>query len=190
MGACSSSDDNNSTDAGGTNGGADGNTSGADAMAGACFDFSLDPDTPLAIDGTFVATSETWKRPDDAGEVCPAAGLSSTDVPFVAFSFCNTDSAAHTFDFEMLTDTGPNGEAPLDDAYLVLYSGQDIPSDPLVCLAANDNIPGALTTNDSEILGITVAAGEAITVVGTAFDFVPANDVGTGYYILVVTNAD
>jgi hypothetical protein len=183
-GACSS-DDKATAD-----GGAAAVDSAPAADAGSCFDFSLDPDIPLAIDGTFVDGSETWFRPDDGGEVCPASGLSTSEVPFVAFSFCNTDSAPHTFDFEMITDDGPGGEAPLDDTYLVLYTGQGIPADPLACLAANDNIPGALTTNDSEILGITVPAGGAVTVVGTAFDFAPAQDVGTGYYILVVTNAD
>tara|TARA_R110002096_G_scaffold143328_1_gene299084 strand:+ start:39862 stop:40491 length:630 start_codon:yes stop_codon:yes gene_type:complete len=161
-----------------------------DAAPSTCFDFSLDPGIPLAIDGTFIAASETWLRPDDGGEVCPASQLSASEVPFVAFSFCNTDTVPHTFDFEMITDDGPNGELPLDDAYLVLYTGQEIPSDPKACLAINDNIPKALNTNDSEILGVTVPAGGAITVVGSAFDFAPADDVGTGYYILVVTSAE
>ena len=187
-GACSGSD-GGSADAGAV-ATVDGAISTADAAPSTCFDFSLDPDIPLAIDGTFVASSETWLRPDDGGETCPASGLSAREVPFVAFSFCNTDSVAHSFDFEMLTDDGPNGELPLDDAYLVLYTGEGIPANPQACLAINDNIPKALTTNDSEILGVTVPAGGAITVVGTAFDFTPASDVGTGYYILVVTSAE
>ena len=32
--------------------------------------------------------------------------------------------------------------------------------------------------------------GGAITMVGTTFTFAPNEDVGTGYYVLVVTNAD
>lgn len=184
-GACSGSD-GGSADAGVAT--VDSGQPAADA--GPCFDFSLDPDIPLAIDGVFEATSETWSRPDDGGDTCPAEGLSTTDVPFDAVSFCNTDSVAHTFEFEMINDDGPNGELPLDDPFLVLYTGQGIPADPQACLAINDDIPDALTAKTSEILGVTVPAGGAITVVGTSFDFAPASDVGTGYYILVVTSAD
>jgi hypothetical protein len=186
-GACSGSD-SESSDSGVAPGDSAPDT--ADAAPSTCFDFSLDPDLPLAIDGAFEASSATWLRPDDGGDVCPASGLSTAEVPFVAFSFCNTDSVSHTFDFEMITDDGPNGELPLDDAYLVLYTGEGIPAAPQACLAINDNIPNAITTNDSEILGVTVPAGGAITVVGTSFNFTPASDIGTGYYILVVTSAE
>ena len=48
---------------------------------------------------------------------------------------------------------GPGGEAPLDDAYMVLYDGETLPADHTQCLLANDDIEGALDSGDSEILG-------------------------------------
>ena len=57
-------------------------------------------------------------------------------------------------------------------------------------MPATDDIPEALNVKDSEILDVTVPAGGAITVVGTTFTFDPNDGTGTGYYILVVTNAD
>ncbi len=189
--ACSGGDESPSVDAGTTVDGS--STSNPDAGTSPCFDFSLDPDAPLAIDGTFIATSEVWRRPNDEPAVCPATALlptSSAQVPFVAFSFCNNTTAEHTFEFEMLSDDGPSGEPPLDDPYLFLYTGEGIPTDSLQCLAVNDDIPNALEAKTSEISGITVPAGGAITVVGTTFTFAPNEDVGTGYYILVVTNTD
>ena len=165
----------------------------ADSGPLTCFEFSLDPNVPLAIDGTFVATSPLWRRPHDEPEVCPATALLPTDkaqVPFVAYAFCNKDSKAHTFNFEMLADTGPKGETPLDDPYLVLYDGQQIPADAKQCKAINDNIPDTLNVNDSEILGISVPPGGAITMVGTTWTFDPTDGTGQGYYVLVVTVAD
>jgi hypothetical protein len=179
-----------------------GNGAGEDAGAGPpdaglppleCFDFSLDPDIPLALDGTFSAESPLWRRPHDDPPICPATALlpeSAAQVPFVAYAFCNTDSAPHFFDFQMLAQDGPSGEAPLDDPYLILYDGIGIPADPLQCLAVNDDIPDALEAADSEILGSEVPAGGAITVVGTTYTFDPTDGTGTGYYILVVQNAD
>jgi hypothetical protein len=180
--------------AGGTSVGA-GGTGGAGGGGGTleCFDFSNDSDIPLAIDGTLVASSPTWKRPHDDPEVCPATALlpdTAAEVPHVVYAFCNNDSVPHTYDFEMLAQDGPNSEPALDDPYLFLYEGVGINSDPLQCLAVNDDIPMALDAKDSEILGVTVPAGGAITMVGTTFTFDPGDGTGTGYYILVATNAD
>ncbi len=158
-----------------------------------CFDFSDDPDLPLAIDGAFVATSPTWRRPHDDEPVCPATALlpdGAAEVPFVVYAFCNRDSVPHTYDVEWLAQDGPGGEPPLDDPYLVLYDGIGIPSDPRQCLAVNDDIPDALDAKDSEILGVTVPAGGALTIVGTTYTFDPTDGTGTGGYIMVVTNAD
>jgi len=171
-------------------------TDGAAADAPAplkCFDFSLDPGVPLAIDGVFGASSPLWRRPHDDAPVCPATALTpagKADVPFVAYAFCNKDTAPHTFDFEMLAQTGPKGEPPIDDPYLFLYTGQGIPANPLQCLAVNDDIPDALDVKDSEITGVTVPPGGAITMVGTTFTFDPTDGTGTGYYILIVTVND
>ncbi len=158
-----------------------------------CFGFSLDPNIPLAIDGTFTKTSPLWRRPHDEPPVCPATVLlppTKATVPFVVYAFCNKDTKAHTFDFEMLSQAGPKGEPALDDPYLFLYSGQGIPADPLQCLAVNDDIPNALTSKDSEITGVSVPPGGAITVVGTTVTFSPKDTTGQGYYILVVTVND
>jgi hypothetical protein len=158
-----------------------------------CFELSLDPSIPLAIDGTFDKASPRWQRPHDDPAVCPATALlpqGKALVPLVVYAFCNKDSKPHTFDFEMLAQKGPNGELPLDDPYLILYDGQGIPVDPLKCRAVNDDIPNALTSKDSEITGIEVPAGGAITVVGTTVTFSPQDNTGQGYYILVVTAND
>ncbi|MBW2526933.1 MAG: hypothetical protein JRI23_22315 [Deltaproteobacteria bacterium] len=158
-----------------------------------CWEFSNNPSEPLAVDDTFVATSPTWQRPHDDPPVCPATALlppTAAEVPFVAYAFCNNDTVPHVYDFEMLAQDGPSGETPLDDPYMFLYQGIGIPSDPLQCLAVNDDIEGALNTKDSEILGVTVPAGGAITVVGTTFTFDPNDGTGQGYHIVVVSNAD
>lgn len=158
-----------------------------------CFELSLDPNTPLAIDGTFSASSTLWRRPHDDPAVCPATALlpeTAASVPYVAYAFCNKDTKAHKFNFEMLAYEGPGKEAPLDDPYLLLYTGKGIPADALNCLAVNDDIPDAIDAKDSEITGITVQPGQAITMVGTTFTFDPKDGTGAGYYVLVVTIAD
>ena len=158
-----------------------------------CFPFSDDPDIPLAIDGTFDADSELWRRPHDEEPVCPATGLLPVDkqpVPGVAFAFCNTDTVDHLYTFEMLAFDGPNGEPPLDDPYLILYTGEAIPDDATMCTAVNDDIPEAIDVSDSEIVDVLVPAGGAITMVGTTFTFDPTDGTGTGYYTLIVTNVD
>lgn len=164
-----------------------------DLNPGKCFELSLDPDLPLAIDGAFDKASPRWRRPHDDPPVCPATALlpqGKALVPLVVYAFCNKDSKPHTFDFEMLAQKGPGGEAPLDDPYLILYDGQGIPADPLKCKAVNDDIPDALTSKDSEITSVEVPAGGAITVVGTTVTFSPQDSTGQGYYILVVTVND
>lgn len=181
----------------GTGGTATGTGSGTGGAGGSgsleCFEFSNDPSVPLALDGTFDGSSPTWQRPHDDPPVCPATALlpdTAAEVPYVVYSFCNEDTVPHVYDFEMLASDGPSGETALDDPYLFLYEGNGIPADPLQCLAVNDDIEGALTAKDSEILDVTVPAGGTITVVGTTFTFDPNDGTGTGYYILVVTNAD
>lgn len=158
-----------------------------------CYEFSNDVDIPLAIDGAFAADSPVWRRPHDEPPVCPATALlpeTSAMVPYVGFKFCNTDAEEHTYDFEFLGEDGPAGEPPLADPYLLLYEGEGLPEDHLQCLAVNDDIPGAIDTGDSEILGVTVPAGGAITVMATTFTFDPNDGTGTGGYVLVVSNAD
>ena len=186
---------NGATNNGATNNGTtnNGTTPEGPITVAECFDFSLDPDVPLAIDGVFDATSETWRRPHGDALECPASGLlpdGEPGVPYVAYAFCNTDTVPHTFDFEMVAFDGPNGEAPLDDPVLFLYDGQGVPADRLQCLAVNDDIPDAIDATDSLIEGVVVQPGQAITTVATTFQFDVANEWGTGYYVLVVTNAD
>jgi hypothetical protein len=161
----------------------------ADAATLTCFELSLDPNVPLAIDGVFDAKTPLWRRPNDDPPVCPAKTLlpATTMVPHVAYAFCNKDTKAHTFTFEMVSEVGPKSEPALDDPYLVLYSGQGIPADPLTCLAANDDIPDSINITDSEITGVSVPPGGAITMVGTTVEYNPSAGKGTGYYILVVT---
>gem|GEM_PF-4890835 len=158
-----------------------------------CFEFSTDPDMPLAIDGAFLANSKVWRRPHDEPEVCPATALLPTtaaDVPFVAYAFCNNDTKPHKFDFEMRSQAGPNGEAPLDDPYLILYKGKNIPTDAKQCAHINDDIPNAIDTKDSEITSVTVEPGGSVTMVGTTFTFDPKDGTGMGGYLLVVWSAD
>lgn len=158
-----------------------------------CFEFSTDPEMPLAIDGAFVATTTLWRRPHDEPEVCPATALlpsTAPDVPFVAYAFCNNDTKPHKFDFEMRSQAGPNGETPLDDPYLILYKGKNIPTDAKQCAFINDDIPNAMNTKDSEITSVTVEPGGSITMVGTTFTFDPKDGTGMGGYLMVVWSAD
>ncbi|MBT8495833.1 MAG: hypothetical protein KJO07_22510 [Deltaproteobacteria bacterium] len=158
-----------------------------------CFDLSLDPEVPLAIDGVFSAESSVWRRPHDDAPVCPATDLlpdSAAEVPYVAFAFCNPDDQSHRVSVEMLSFEGPAGEPPLDDPYVVIYPGSEIPADRRQCAAINDDIEGALTAKDAEILDFEVAAGGSLSVVGTTYTFAANENVGTGYYVLVVTVTD
>lgn len=156
-----------------------------------CYDFSTDPDVPLAIDGAFDADSPVWRRPHDDEPVCPASALlpdGSALVPYIAVKFCNTTRSDLTFNFEFLGQDGPAGEQPLEDAYLVLYNGEELPADHRQCLAVNDDIDGAIDSGDSEILGVEVAAGDAITVVGTTYTFDPTDGTGAGGFVLIVSS--
>lgn len=189
---CSSGGGGEGADAAASDGGSS-DASSADASSQECFPFSLDPDLPLAIDGVFTADSERWRRPHDEPPRCPATSLlpeSAAEVPLQTVAFCNDDSAAHTFRFELISADGPNGEQPLDDPYLILYDGVGIPGDPLACRAINDDIEGAFLTKDSEITDVTVEPGRALTAVATTFTFDPDDGTGTGYYVLAVTATD
>ena len=167
---------------------ADGDADGDGGLE--CFALSLDSEEPLALDGIFDESSSTWRRPHDDPPVCPATQLLPTtaaEVPHVVYAFCNEDSVAHDFTFELIGTDGPDGESPLDDPFLVLYTGIGIPASAEGCLAINDDIPDSIGVNDSEITGVTVAPGEAVTAVATTYTFDPSDGTGTGYYILVVT---
>lgn len=158
-----------------------------------CFDFSLDPNVPLALDGVFGPSSATWRRPHDEPPACPATALlpeTAAPVPYVAYAFRNRDSKAHTFTFEMISQDGPSGEPPLDDPFLVLYSGNGIPSDARQCKEINDDIPDTIGVSDAEIADVHVPAGGEVTLVGTTYTYEAASNTGTGYYILVVSRTD
>lgn len=157
-----------------------------------CFALSDDPDAPLAIDGAFTVDTPRWRRPHDDEPICPATALLPTtaaEVPFVAYVFCNRDTVDHQYDIEWLAVPGPQGEAPLDDPYLVVYDGLSIPTDARQCRAVNDDIPETLDTSDAEVK-LTVKAGQAVTIVGTAYTFAASDGTGSGGYVMVVTNAD
>ncbi len=160
-------------------------------MIADCFEFSDDPETPLAIDGVFGPDDTFWRGP--MGDQCPADNLSpaaNPETPYVAFSFCNNDTVSHFYDFEVRVYEGPNGEAALDDPILYLYDGQGVPADRRQCLFANDDVPDGIGVTDSLIEGFEVAPGQAITTVATPRQYDASRDIGTGYYILVVTNVD
>lgn len=162
------------------------------AAPATCFPFSNDPDDPLAIDGVFDKTTPRWQRPYDDEPVCPATALlpdSAEPVPYVMYAFCNPDTVAHHYRIEWLANDGAGSALPLDDPFLVVYPGDAIAHDARQCSAINDDIPETLNTGDAE-LEVTVAAGAAIAVVGTAFTFSPTDSTGQGAYILVVTNID
>lgn len=170
----------------------DAGTTRPDAGPLPCFALPLD-DIPLASPETFSASTPTWRRPHDDDPVCPASGLlpdTAAEVPFVVYAYCNEDAVEHAFDIEMLGQTAPDDGPALDDPYLVVYEGMGIPDDPTRCLAINDDIPDALDAKDSLIEGLVVPPGGAITVVGTTFTFDPSDGTGTGYHLVVVTNAD
>lgn len=122
--------------------------------------------TPLPATGGYVDRGDTsltgtrWLRP--LAGTCPATSFSSagTDVPYQTFVFCN-DGADGTFDVEVTAD-----ESTVYDAYLVIYDGAGIPSDALACLEGDDDTgaDGPLVT------GLSVAAGQTITLVVTGFD--------------------
>ena len=65
-----------------------------------------------------------------------------------------------------------------------------IPEDARQCAAVNDDIPDAIATSDALIEGVTVQPGEAITVVGTVFQFIGDDGTGAGGYLLVVAPSD
>lgn len=155
-----------------------------------CFPIALDG-TPLAIPDTFGDATPTWRRPFDDEPVCPATGILPGDpvqpVPYVAYAFCNEDTAPHTLSIEMLADDDGGAATPLDDPFLVVYAGQGVPADQRQCLAINDDIPDTLDVSDAEITDLTIAPGEAITVVGTAYQWTLAGPEGRGRHIVVVT---
>lgn len=165
---------------------------GTDLAEPPCFALSNDPDAPLAIDGAFTSATPRWRRPHDDEPMCPASALLPTtaaEVPYVSYVFCNRDTADHQYTIEWLAVPGPSGEAPLDDPYLVVYEGGAIPTDARQCRAVNDDIPETIDTSDAEVQ-LTVKAGQAITIVGTAYTFAASDGTGSGGYVMVVTNAD
>jgi hypothetical protein len=170
--------------------GTDGSSGDGGIPVEECFAISLDGE-PLAIPDTFDDSTPTWRRPFDADPVCPATDILPGDpiqpVPYVAYAFCNEDTESHTLSIEMLADDDGGMETPLDDPFLVVYSGQGVPADVRQCSAINDDTPGSLGVNDAGITDLTIDAGEAITVVGTAFQWTLAGPEGRGHHIIVVT---
>lgn len=89
----------------------------------------------------------------------------------------------------MIAQEGENGETPMDDPFLVVYSGDKMPEDLKQCLAANDTIEGAFETGDAE-LEINLAPGEVVTIVGTAFTYSEAENVGIGHALVIATASE
>ncbi|GEM_PF-6006376 len=149
------------------------------------FDFELD--VPFAIPLDLGPESEFWRRP--LGEDCPATSLTPVNkaaVPGVAIAYRNASADTISVTIEMISEVGDSGEAALDDPFIVVYSGDKIPTDLTQCLAANDTIFEAFDTMDAE-LEILVEAGEVITIVGTTFTYAVAQDVGVGHALLIAT---
>lgn len=136
----------------------------------------------LVIDGALGATP-SWYRPDDSS-ACPSAPLDPAELHAVStYVFCGDGGA---FRIRLDGIDSPTASLTLADPYLVVYAGPSIPSDPLQCLAINDDEPAGAETLSSEITGVTVPAGTTLTVAATSFYSIDSGD-GTGTFQLTIT---
>ncbi len=162
-----------------------------DAMLSGCTPFSNTPESPLEFEDVFTETSELWRRPADPDDNCPAVVLlpDQQASPLVVHTFCNSDSVSHRYNIEMFSVEGPNGEQPLQDPFLVIYDGEEIPDDPQACRGINNTGP-TVDDNSAQLLDVEVSAGASLTIVATSFAFVPKLNAGIGGFRLVITNTD
>jgi hypothetical protein len=129
------------------------------------------------VPGELDASDPTFPRP--LGASCPSALETAYESPFDTFTFCN-DGPTATFEISQL-GTLSDATLTLQDPYLVVYDGPNLPGDVRQCLAQNDDgVPG---TGDSR-LSVEVASGQTITVVASTFE--PAAT-GVGTYRLTLT---
>ena len=136
----------------------------------------------LVIDGALGATP-SWYRPDDSS-ACPSAPLDPAELHAVStYVFCGDGGS-----FRIRLDGIDSATAALTlaDPYLVVYAGPSIPTDPLQCLAINDDEPAGAETLSSEITSVTVPAGTALTVAATSYYSIDSGD-GTGTFQLTIT---
>ncbi len=128
----------------------------------------------ITVPGSLGTTSAHWNRPDDDSS-CPASTLETTESHYVEpLVFCNGSGAAASYRIRM-EGTDSDSSLTLYDPFLVVYAGAGIPTDPLMCLAINDDEASG-ATYDSEVPSVSVAGGAAITVAATSYDYV-----GSGY---------
>jgi len=140
-------------DAGGVDAGIDGGFDAGPPPTG--MGTPLTPGT-MTISGNTTG-GPTWNRP--VAGTCPASTLSSAGlaVPYEEHLVYNAGAGSITVDV---------GTTSTHDGYLVIYAGTTIPSEPLMCLAGDDDSGGSLNPQTS----FTLAAGAQALIVATGFD--------------------
>ncbi|UJR85690.1 hypothetical protein [Sandaracinus amylolyticus] len=120
------------------------------------------PCTPLPTTGTITidgstSGAATWQRPN-AAVSCPATTRASGAIPYAEHVLCNQGAAGT---FELVVDSGA-------DAYLVVYDGDSMPSDPLACRDGDDDSADPLLPLPL-VGGLAVPAGGRVLVVVTGY---------------------
>lgn len=148
----------------------DAGSSGTDAGMSTCA--TLPTSGSVTLNGTIEMSDPTFDRPIASG-TCPAT---STLGPshYDTFTFCPAASAG---DYRIQLDAAAS--MGLTDPYLIVYDGAMVPTDPLMCLAGDDDDG---TGNNSEIPTLSVTMGQTITIVPCGFD-----DMDLGAYDLTIT---
>ena len=113
----------------------------------------------------------TWNRPVASGS-CPASTLSAvaTAVPYETHTIHNASSGTLTVTI---------GSSASYDGYLIIYLGTTVPSDPLMCHAADDD---GGTTGSDPLVTFTLNAGETAVVVQSGF-----NNTDVGPYTMTIS---
>lgn len=120
----------------------------------------------ITLMGTLDDGSMRWFRVDD--DTCPATALASDEeYAYDAFVLC-PPATDRTIDVR-LEGADCDSSLTLPDPWLVLYGGDTIPSDPLACLASNDD-DYAGKTLCSQIVDQVITAGSTTLVVATSLD--------------------
>ena len=138
---------------------------GGDSGGEKCFDVATTTvDTPFLIPIFLDDSDPKFTPPGD--ETCPSSTLLSPPIAYEAVVFCNKGPEKE-FRFTVWNDDEDAATVNHEDPLLILYAGDKIPSDPAMCLAANDDV--GFDDTSAEVL-ITMKQDDVITLVATTND--------------------
>lgn len=135
----------------------------------------------ITISGALTASSGTWSRPYDGATSCPTSIDPGRTCHVETFVLCDASDAPSSYRIRM--EGRDTASVTLADPFLVVYSGEGIPSTAGSCTAVNDDESSSSWSSE---VTVSLSAGETITIAATSYNEA-GTSAGTGTFELRIT---